>query len=228
MTFFEVVSRSRGPAEPYRSPTECEEQQMKRRFLNLLWVSSLIGCAAICLLWMRSTSGVDSASLTYNRYLANGRAASNEVYLTSDSRLWINIIAGSVAPYDGQLVWGYHVSADMSKGKPRFRYDRSPYATNVFVGDGRVPTNDSAMSGWGPLRWQDFRRSSNGEQFRSITFGVSHWAILILFLLLPSYRIYLLRRSTRTNATKANGEQWVATERATERFGNGCSIAPAR
>lgn len=200
---------------------------MKRRFLNFLWVSSLIGCIAICLLWMRSTSGVDSASLTYNRYLADGRAASDAIYLTSDHRLWINIIMGSVAPYDGQLVWGYHVSADMSKGKPRFQYDRSPYATNVFVGDGRSRTNDSAMSGWGPLRWQVFRRSSNGEQFRSMTFGVSHWAFLIPFLLLPSCRMYLLRHSNRINAA-TNGEQGVAAERATERFRNGCSIAPAR
>ena len=198
---------------------------MKRNILNILWIPSIICCIAIGWLWARSTYGVDSASVTYDRYLADGRAASNAVYLTSDHRLWLNIISGSVAPYDGQLVWGYHVSADMSKGKPIFRYDRSPYATNIFLGDGRVPTDDTAMSGWGPFRGQNFRRSGNGEQFQSITIGVAHWMILLLFLLLPLRRLHVLLRSRRATVVETNGEQNNAPELRTAPFLNSASLA---
>jgi hypothetical protein len=201
---------------------------MKRKILNVLWIPSLIGCIAVCWLWVSSFTSIDSASITYDRYLSDGRTASNAVYLTSDHRLWINILAGTAPPYDGKLVRGYYVSADMSKGKPVLRYDRSPYATNIFLGDGRVPTNDSAMSGWGPFRWDDFRRTDNGEQFRFVTVGVSHWMVLLPLLLLPFRKLHLRLCSDQATAVELNGEQENAPELRASPFLKSVSLAATR
>lgn len=181
---------------------------MKRKTIVCLTAVSLMLWIATCFLWVRSRSGVDEATLRYDRYLANGRAASNAVYLTSDNRLWINVSAGSVEPYNGHLVWGYHVNADRSGGYPRFSYERSRYASNVFAFDGRSPTNDQSMSRWGPIRWQNYRRSGNGEQFRLITVGIPHWLVAAFFLVLPLRGLYVLRRASRTVAVaESEGEQ---------------------
>ena len=75
---------------------------------------------------------------------------------------------------------------------PRFRYDRSPYAKSIFALDGSQPTDDRAMSGWGPVRWQEYRRSGNTEVFQSVTIGVSHWLLLMLYLPLPLRRLQVL------------------------------------
>ena len=154
---------------------------MKRKIIVCLTAVSLMLSIVTCFFWVRSRSGVDEAGLRYDRYLADGRAASNAVYLTSDNRLWLNVSAGLVDPYNGQLVWGYHVAADLSKGKPRFSYERSRYRSHAFASDGRLPTNDHSMSSWGPLRWQDFHRSGNGQQSRSITVGIPHWLVAAFF-----------------------------------------------
>ena len=202
---------------------------MKRKVIVCLSAVSLLLSIATCFLWVRGRSGVDEATLRYDRYLANGRAASNAIYLTSDNRWWLTIDAGSVDPYNGQLVWGYHVNADQSGGKPRFLYERSRYASHAFSSDGRLPTNDHSMSSWGPLRWQDFRRSGNGEQFRSIKIGVPHWLVAALFLVLPLRGFYVLRQASRTVvATESGGEQTDAPERAVSRFVMVESLAPAR
>ncbi len=192
---------------------------MIQKFFILLSAVSFGLAVATCFLWARGTSGVDEATLTYDRYLADGRAASTGVYLTSDKRLWINIMGGSVAPYNGQLVFGYHVNADKSNGIPRVGCGRTQYATRVFSSDGRLPKDDHAMFGWGPLRWNDFRRSGNTEEFRSFTMGVSHWMILILLLVLPLRRLQLLYRARQTKAFQnTKGEQSEA-HRAEMAFG---------
>jgi len=186
---------------------------MNRKIISILTAASLMLFVASCFVWVRSTSGVDEAAIRYDRYLADGSAASNSAYLTSDHRLWLAVHWGSVGPYKGQLVWGYHVNADQSGGKPRLIYNRSPYATGIFSFDGRLPTDDRAMSGWGPLRWQDFHRSGNGEQFRSLTIGVSPWLLASLFLVLTMRGLYVLRRSSKGHKVAVlNGEQNDAPE----------------
>jgi len=155
---------------------------MKRWLFGFIWLGSLGLLAAICILWGRGRTGADAAALQYNRYLANGRAASDALYFTSDTKLWLTLQQGSVEPYNGQLVWGYHINADRSGGKPQFEYRRSKYATNVFSGDGAVPTNDHWMTAWGPLRWTEVRRSAGGEQYWSLTIGIPHWLAAALLL----------------------------------------------
>jgi hypothetical protein len=181
------------------------EHLLKRKLLNFLWIPSLVVCVAICWLWVRGAAGIDEVRLEYDRYLSNGRAASNAVYLKSDHRLWLNILGGSVAPFDGQLSWGYHIRANNSQGKPRFGYGHRRYATSIFSCDGSLPTNELAMTGWGPLRWQDFQRSGNADQFRSISLGVSHWVVVVLFLLLPLRRLQMLVRSRYAGRVQSAG-----------------------
>ena len=162
---------------------------MRRRIAQALSTASSLTCIATCLLWYRSSSSVDEVAVTYDRYIADGRAASNAIYATSESRLWLTILSGSVAPYDGKLVWGYHINAEQSGGKPRFQRSHSPYATSVFSGDGRIATDASAMSGWGPIRWLDFSRDGNTERFRSVKIGVTYWFVVIVTSLLPIRQI---------------------------------------
>ncbi len=177
---------------------------MKRQFLKFLSGVSCLLCMATCALWLRSLYGVDEVWLTYNRYLTNGRAASNAVYLTSERRLWLTILGGSFPPYNGQLVSGYHINAERSKGMPQIGYYCGPYAATPFSSVGRLATDDSGMSGWGPVRWRDYRRSDNGERFRCVTIGVSHWLVLTFFqvLTLPGF-LLLYRSISNPTATAA-------------------------
>ena len=157
---------------------------MKRKFLKFLSVVSCLLCMATCLFWLRGLYGVDEVWLTYNRFLTDGRAASNAVYLTSERRLWLTILGGSFPPFNGQLVSGYHINAERSKGMPQIGYYCGPYAANPLSTVGRLATDDRGMSGWGPVRWRDYRRSDEGERFRCVTIGVSHWLVLTFFQLI--------------------------------------------
>jgi hypothetical protein len=168
---------------------------VKRKFLKILSGVSCFLCLATCALWLRSLYGVDEVWLNYDRYLTNGRAASNAVYLTSERRLWLTILRGSFPPYNGQLVSGYHINAQRSKGMPQIGYYCGPYAANPFSPVGRIATDERGMSGWGPVRWRDFRRSGNGERFRSFTIGVSHWLLLTFFQAIALPGILSLYRS---------------------------------
>ena len=166
-----------------------------RKFLKFLSGVSCLLCLATCVLWLRSMYRVDEVWVTYDRYLTNGRAASNAVYLTSERRMWLTILGGSVPPYNGQLVWGYHIKAERSKGIPQMGYYVGPYAANPFSTVGRLATDDTGLSGWGPVRWRDYRRSDNGERFRCIAIGVSHWLVLTVFQVLALSGILSLYRS---------------------------------
>ncbi len=169
---------------------------MDRKFLKIQTVVSSLFCMATCLLWLRGLYGVDEVWLTYNRFLTNGRAASNAVYLTSDRRLWLTLLGGSFPPFSGQLVSGYHINAERSKGVPQIGYERSPYAATPFSSVGRLATDDRAMSGWGPVRWRDYRRSGDdGERFRCVTIGISHWLLLTLLQVLTFPGFFSLYRS---------------------------------
>ena len=121
---------------------------MRRRIAQALSTASFLTCIATCLLWYRSSSSVDEVAVTYDRYIADGRAASNAIYATSESRLWLTI-----------------------------------------SGDGRIATDASAMSGWGPIRWLDFSRDGNTERFRSVKIGVTYWFVVIVTSLLPLRQI---------------------------------------
>lgn len=174
---------------------------MKRAIIAGQTAGAIVLFVAACLLWFRGRSGVDELSLVHDRYLANGRAASSAIVVTNDYRLWLNLSAGSVPPYDGQLVWGYHINADKSTGMPRFQLKSNRYVSdmttrNLFLSesDGRWPTDETAMLGWGPLRWQFFRRLGGGECYWSITIGLSHWLIAMLLLVPITLGLQLLRR----------------------------------
>jgi hypothetical protein len=180
---------------------------MSGKIPALLPAVSLALGIAVCLFWVLGTSGIDEAMLRYDRDLANGRAASDAVYLTTDHRLWITIHRGSVPPWDGQLVWGYHVNADRSRALPGFSYDRARDMASPFSSVGRQPTHDRDMAGWGPVRWQAPSRSGSTEEFRFISIGVSHWVVLAVRLLLPLRQLQLFRRSTRAAACRTAGGQ---------------------
>jgi len=200
---------------------------MRRRLFTALSALSLVLCVAVCVLLVRSRSGSDSAEWTYDRYLPDRSAASNQVYLTSDKRLWLQVNWGRVGPFNGQLVWGYYVRADLSGGRPRlgFRHERyDPMQTFGFPRD-----FDNGATGWGPLRWQIASRSrpKDGDDFRYINIGVSHWLLLLLLLVPPILWLNRFRKARRTRTLgrcPACGYDLRATpDRCPE-----CGIAPSK
>jgi hypothetical protein len=182
---------------------------------RLLWWAFNIAAAvaavlfvATCVLWVRGRTGYDEATWTYDRYLPDRSAASNQVYLTSAKRLWLSVAWGRVGPFNGQLVWGYYVNADESGGHPRFTFDRgsddSVQPVNSFA-DSDLPLPresivDDGTSGWGPLRWQTDSRSrpKDGDGFRYIRVGVSHWLLAMVLLVPPMLWLNRFRKARRT------------------------------
>lgn len=168
-----------------------------RRKRHLILIA--VECALLmwaCYLWIRGGSGAEQVNMSYDRYLADGSAASDEISMTSDQRLWFSISRGAFEPFNGQLVSGYHMRADQSGGRPRFWHRYSRYATDIFADSGAYPTDERAMSGWGPVRWQEYRRSGNGERYYwCFTIGVSHWLVVGVMFLLLGHGIYFLRVS---------------------------------
>jgi hypothetical protein len=59
---------------------------MKRCFSNLAAGISLLLCVAVCVLWVRSQRGSDTAAWTYDRGLRDGSAASLRVFRPSKTR----------------------------------------------------------------------------------------------------------------------------------------------
>lgn len=184
-------------------------RRFARHLLTICAALSLLLCVAVCVLWARGRSGSDMAAWRYDRYLPDGSAASNQVYLTSDQRLWLNVNWGQVGPYNGQLVWGYYINADQSGGRPRLTFRHAPYdPVNTFLGL-RV-NRDAGTSGWGPLRWQTGSRSrpKDGDDHRSIGIGVSHWLAALLLLVAPMLwlnRFCKARRARRLGLCPACG-----------------------
>lgn len=166
---------------------------MRRKGALFLMAAACALLLWVCFLWARGMAGVEQIHVSYDRYLADGSAASDEISITSDHRLWLTISRGAFEPFNGQLVSGYHLRADQSGGRPRFRHDYSHYGRQAslfaegafLLSDGAAPTDERSMSGWGPVRWRDYRRSGNGEQYhRSVTVGVSHWLVAAVLLLM--------------------------------------------
>jgi hypothetical protein len=158
---------------------------MKRWFSNLGAATSALLCVAVCVLWVRGRTGFDEVSWTYDRYMSDGGAASNQVYITSDHQLWLNINWGHVGPYNGNLVWGYYINADQSGGRPRLSFRHGSYGAMKTLAFAKANINEGAA--FGALRWQSASRTKakEGDDFRTIRVGISHW-LLGLLLLVPS------------------------------------------
>ncbi len=169
---------------------------MKRLLSNLAAILSLLLCIGVCVLWVRGRGGSDQAAWTYDRWLPDGGAASTQITLSSEKRLWLGIYWGQVGPPNGQLVWGYYLNADQSGGHPRLRFSRAPYHPWEISG---LIDPDRGASGWGPLRWSTSSRSrpKDGDDSRSITLGISHWLAALLLAIGPTLRFKTLRRQRR-------------------------------
>jgi hypothetical protein len=167
-----------------------------RRLFTIASALSLLLCVATVVLWLRGRTGYDEAAWTYDRYLPDGSAASSQVYLTSNERLWLSVNWGRVGPYDGHLVWGYYMNIDQSGGRPLLRFYHDPYdAMQTWI----FATTSGGTTGFGPLRWLVATRSKakDGDDHHEITLGVSHWLLAVLLLVAPLRWLYRFRRGRR-------------------------------
>ncbi|HEV8605197.1 MAG TPA: hypothetical protein VGQ99_07520 [Tepidisphaeraceae bacterium] len=169
---------------------------MRRRLFTLSSTLSLLLFIATLTLWLRGQSSSTTLSFTYDRYLPDRSAASTQIHLISDKKIWLSFTSGRVGPFNGHLVWGYHINADQSGGRPRLTYYHQPYdvMTKWFFTHGT-----DGSSALGPLRWQFFTRTTPaaGEKFHSLRLGLSHWLLALLFLLPPILHLQRLRKSRR-------------------------------
>lgn len=166
---------------------------------NILAVLSLLMCAAVCVLWVRARTGSDQVTWTYDRWLADGSAASSQAHLSTDRRrVWLRVNWGEVGPPNGQLVWGYYMNADQSGGRPRLRFDRQPYDPWTLWILGNLD-RDAGTSGWGPLQWQFASRSrpKDGDDHCVIGVGVAYWMLALLLLVPPGLWVRRFRRQRR-------------------------------
>lgn len=158
---------------------------MKRRLSNGLAGVSLLLCVGVCVLWVRSRGGYDQMLWADDRWLPDGSAASNQVELRADTRLWVTIVRGRVGPPNGQLAWGYYINADQSGGHPRltFHHEKHDPFTLLFAN-----AQDSTPPGWGPLRWERAIRTArrDGDDSSTIRIGVSHWLAAVVLAILPA------------------------------------------
>lgn len=157
---------------------------MKRWLVTTLTVVSLLFSILFCTLWLRGRDGIDEAAIKYNRYVAVDTVVSQSIYFASDHRMWINILSGQLVSNNPNMVWGYQVNAHKSGGKPRLQYSHFNYDPPHGC-DTRPPVDIRNMSGWGPLHWQNYQRTGGGEKFQSFQVGVSHWLLVLFFLILP-------------------------------------------
>jgi hypothetical protein len=173
-------------------------RRLARHLFTLCSAASLLLCVAVCVLWVRGRTGYDEAAWTYDRYLLDRSAATNHVQLTSDKRLWLDVNWGRVGPYNGQLVWGYYMNADRSGGRPRHWFRHERYDAIPAWGFLKLDVDDGA-TGWGPLRWQSASRSKakDGDDFRYIRIGLSHWLLALLSLVLPIVWLNRFRKARR-------------------------------
>lgn len=132
---------------------------------------------------------------------------SNELQLGSDYRhVWLDIGWGHVAPFNGQLVWGYHINADNSGGRPQLDFRRQP-----CEGFTRLLMKTSANTRWTfPLSWESASRSKevNGDDSYSMRISISHWLLAVLLLVPPLCKLHRLRRAY----SAARAARMVATE----------------
>src|SRR5436190_17394334 len=123
---------------------------VRNRLVNLVASVSLVLCLAVGAFWVRSRSGYDQVKWSYDRWLPDGSAAGSYAELTSDLRLGISMGSGRVGPFNGQLVWGYHLNADQSGGWPRLEFHRERYDPLTKL----LSKNDRTLAGaWPPVTW---------------------------------------------------------------------------
>ncbi len=159
---------------------------MWSRVVDCLAVVSLALCLAVVVFWVRSRSGYDQVKWTYSRWLADGSAAGSYVEVGSDLRLGVSVGSGRVGPFNGRLVWGYHINADESGGWPRLEFHRERYDALTKI----VNKNDRLLSGaWPPIEWYYARRRlpTDGDDSVHLAVGVSHWLVAALLAVLPGW-----------------------------------------
>jgi hypothetical protein len=177
--------------------TEGGSYSVSNRLVNLVAVLSLLLCLAVVAFWVRSHcnyeyGGYDQVKWTYSRWLSDGGAAGSYVELMSDLRLGISLGSGRVGPFNGQLVWGYHVNADESGGWPRLEFHREPYDALTKI----VNKNNRLLSGaWPPIECHYVRRRPpiDGDDSAHLSIGVSHWLVAALLAVLPAWAAWQRR-----------------------------------
>ena len=72
------------------------DRGVRRRALDILAGVSLLACVAVCVFWVRGRGGVESVTLTHDRWPHEGGAASSQFHLLSDERLSLGFSWGRV------------------------------------------------------------------------------------------------------------------------------------
>jgi hypothetical protein len=165
---------------------------VRNRVVDVVAGVSLVLGLAVVAFWVRSRSGFDQVKWSYDRWLADGGAAGSYAELTSDLRLGISMGSGRVGPFNGRLVWGYHVNADQSRGRPRLEFHRERYdAITMFH-----LKNDRPLAGaWPPVTWHYAvrRPPRDGDDSVHLGIGVSHWLVAALLAVLPAWAAWQRR-----------------------------------
>lgn len=166
-------------------------------------VLSLLLCLAVCGLKVRAYWVSDRLEWRYNRYLADKSAAATLVTIANDrARIRLYFHSGWIGPFNGNLVYGYYLNADQSKGAPKLDWKKTPWkpppAPNTWAALFEVDP-DADTVGWGPVRGQYFKRFAPppGEDFKLVRFDVSHWLYALLFAILPILWLNRFRKARR-------------------------------
>jgi hypothetical protein len=169
--------------------------------------ASLLLCAVVCVLWVRSSWVYDRALWSHYRREAGGGAAADSVEVSSQKgRLWVTYGWGRLGR-PGDLYWDeYYRQADATGGRQRLEI--AHYAPDPM--DGMFALNagpDAGKSGWGPVRWQSWGQSLPAVPVaqHNMRVGVSHWVPALLLAVPPAWRggrriVRWRRRRTRLGA----------------------------
>lgn len=154
-------------------------RRVARHLSRLGAALALLLSLAVCVLWVRSRSGSDTAMWTHYRWAADGSggAEGDWVHLVSDNgRLSFARGSARAGPPRAELAVGIHLNAREYGGRPRLQLVHQSHAGL----DGWLIDDDVLMqgtSGWGPLRWQRHSSVNPGIPLaqNSVTVYVSHW-----------------------------------------------------
>jgi hypothetical protein len=167
---------------------------MKSALANLAVGLSFFLGVAVCVLAVRGRNGADRASWTYFRYLPDRSVRSNEVHLGSDHQhVWLSIGWGAVGPFNGQLVWGYHMNADNSGGRPQLAFWQE--RCDGFT---RWVMDNSKDTRWAsPLSWESASRKkeADGDDSYSLRISMSHWLLAVLLFVAPLWKLNRIRKA---------------------------------
>jgi hypothetical protein len=163
-------------------------RRLARILAYVLTALSLVMCAAVCLLWVRSYWVYDRALRTHYRREASGGAAGDSFELYSYyGRLWVTTGSGRLGR-PGDLYWDeYYRQADITGGRPRLEFSQErPDPIGMMFALNVGP--EAGTSGWGPLRWQSWGQVMPAipvaQHNRRI--GVSHWFVAGLLAIAPA------------------------------------------